>query len=85
MTFHIVLQTILQNLLFGAIILAIIVFWMGCASFWVRFITENHGVALTNKQIVAVYILAPIMFVGAILYSVPYKILNWVTELKKKD
>jgi hypothetical protein len=85
MTLQLILYYLGKDLMYVAVVLTVIIFWAGCGSFWVKFINENQGIVLSIKQSVLIYLFAPLMLIIVIVYSMPYKLLNWATDLKKEE
>lgn len=73
------------NLILQAVFILILMsFWVGCGAFWARYIIDNNGVPLTKIATFTIYIVSPILFLFLVGYSIPFKILNWIADLKKE-
>jgi len=75
---------VMNLVLYAILILMALALWAGCGSFWTKWMENNTGVPLSNINIVIVHIVSPVLTLVSVVYSIPYKILNWALDLKKE-
>lgn len=71
---------ILQALFF----IVVAIFWAGCGSFWNKYISDNYAITLSKSMMFTIHLVAPVLFLVIVVYSLPFKILNWAVGLKKE-